>query len=84
MGKLPPLAAALASALVVPFVVTGLFRVLPGKTPFVVPFAVLVLVAGVIALAAPKRYRPVAAGTVAGCALYAVVLAWIVADMSSL
>ncbi len=70
------------SALVVPFLVTGLFRASPGTTPFFVPFALVLVAAVAVAVAAPARFRPVSVGLVLGSLLYAVVLLSIVADMS--
>jgi len=70
------------SAVVVPFLVTGSFRALPGATPFFMPFVLMLVAAVVIAVAAPARFRPVSIGIVLGSVLYAVLLLSITADMA--
>ena len=70
----------LVATLTIPFVVTGLFRVLPESTPTVAPFAALA-VAGA-RLAAANR-RTLALGVLVGTAVWAVALFLIMASMGS-
>jgi hypothetical protein len=70
----------LAVMVTIPFVVTGLFLVLPASTPTIAPFAALAMAGA--GLASAKR-RTLAAGVLVGTAMWAVALFIIVASMGS-
>ena len=69
------------AAISVPFLVTGVFRVIPEAWPTATPFGVMLVVA---ALAWPLAGRAVAAGISAGTIAWAVFLYWLLNEMSGL